>query len=217
MEFKDKVRQVLLTNLQAQPTVSAIWEGGSAANATSDPFSDIDFNIVSDGGEDGVFEVIERSLNAVSRVTHVWNEPKTVWPDLTQKIFFLHQAPKHFFIDVAVFPQSATKILDEFMQAERHGAPVVHFDRLSLLQRRPVDQKEYLEKHRQRLKELLEAFPVYRTNVFKELDRGHTVDAFAFYFNGMVKPLIELLGMIYRPFRFDFGFRYLSRSLPSDL
>lgn len=52
------------------------------------------------------------------------------------------------------------------------------------------------------------------TNVLKELDREHSIDAFAFYFSGLVRPLVEVMGMLHRPFRFDFGLRYLHRTFP---
>ena len=69
-------------------------------------------------------------------------------------------------------------------------------------------------KQRKRLEEIEAAFPVYQTEVLKELDRGHAIDTFAFYFGGIVRPLVELMGMIHRPFRYDFGLRYIHKTFP---
>ena len=63
----------------------------------------------------------------------------------------------------------------------------------------------------------MQAFPVYKVQVLKAIDRGHEADAFHFYQSGIVRPLVELLGMIYRPFQYDFGLRYIYRSFPGDL
>jgi hypothetical protein len=103
------------------------------------------------------------------------------------------------------------------MQSERHGKPVVLFDKEDLVRSRPVDEQALLQKQKRRLSEIVEAFLVYRTTVFKELDRENAIDAFAFYYSGMLRPLIEVMGLIYRPYCFDFGFRYLKQSLPADL
>src|SRR5690606_27049393 len=107
--------------------------------------------------------------------------------------------------------------LDEFMQTERHGTPVVYFDKSGRIRGRSIDKNLLRENQRMRLHEIIAAFPNYRTKVFKELDRGNAVDAFAFYHGGMIRPLIEVIGMIYRPYQFDFGLRYLKRSLPRDI
>ena len=103
------------------------------------------------------------------------------------------------------------------MQIERHGKPAVLFDKGGHIHSHPLDEQVFLQRQRRRLNEIVEAFPVYRITVFKELDRGNAIDAYAFYYSGMLRPLIEVMGLIYRPYRFDFGFRYLKPSLPTDL
>ncbi len=217
LEFRKQVLGKLIEGLRLTEQVVAVWEGGSAANASTDEYSDIDLNILVAGDDAPVFRSIEELLNSTSKVTHVWNEPKSIWPDLTQKIYFLKDSPKHFFVDVAVFPQSSSQILSEFMQTERHGHPVVHIDKAGLIVSRPADKTAILQKQRKRLGEIAEAFPVYRTEVLKELDRGHFIDAFAFYQSAMLRPLVEALGMLHRPFQFDFGLRYLHRSFPKEV
>lgn len=62
---------------------------------------------------------------------------------------------------------------------------------------------------------ILPTFPIV-TEVMKELDRGLHIDAFVFYF-GLVKRVVELLGIRYRPCGYDFGLRYTSRDFPSDV
>jgi hypothetical protein len=216
-EFRRRLAQDLSKELRSCSSILAAWAGGSSANATSDRFSDIDLNILHADNESAVFQIVEATLRNISEITHIYNEPKSLWPDLTQKVYFLKDAPLHFFIDVAAFPESKPAILDEFMQTERHGSPVVLFDKGGRIRSFPVDEQALLQKQRRRLNEIAEAFPVYRKTVLKELDRGNAIDAFAFYYSGMLRPLIEVMGLIYRPYHFDFGFRHLKRSLPSDI
>ncbi|MGZ9060024.1 MAG: hypothetical protein ACXW14_12360 [Burkholderiaceae bacterium] len=57
------------------------------------------------------------------------------------------------------------------------------------------------------------AVPVFQMLVQKELKRGHPLEALGFY-QVLLRALIELLGMKYRPDRFDFGWRYVETELP---
>lgn len=50
-----------------------------------------------------------------------------------------------------------------------------------------------------------------RVLVLKEIARGNALDALAFYRNGLDRPLIEILGMVHRPYKYDFGMRYLHK------
>lgn len=217
MEFKNQILQIFHQTFKNDESVLAVWEGGSAANSTSDEYSDLDLNILASRNDEAIFKRIEEALGAVSEITSVWNEPKSIWPDLTQKVYFLKDSPKHFFVDVAVFPQSSPQILSEFMQPERHGKPVILFDKANFIQTQNSDKAALLQRQALRLKQVSEAFPVFRTEVFKELDRHHAIDAFGFYQSAMLRPLIEILGMIHRPHRFDFGLRYLQQSFPQAL
>lgn len=214
-DFKKKTLEALVESLRGDSRARAVWEGGSAANGTSDDFSDIDLMIVCEDSSDPLFDVVEAALESVSPITHRYLEPPTtIWPGCSHRLYFLAGAPKHFFVDVAILPRSSEGLLAEFLQVERHGTPVVHFDRDDLIQPRSADPAALKIRQRKRLAEIEGAFPIYRTEVLKELDRGQTIDAFGFYFGGLVRPVVELMGMLHRPFKFDFGLRYLHRTFP---
>ena len=215
--FRRSLVDRLTRELQLSPSILAVWEGGSASNAAVDEFSDIDLNLLVTGNADAVFPLVEKSIRGTSEITHTWNEPKSLWPDLTQKVYFLADAPKHFFVDVAAFPDTAPATFDEFMQTERHGKPIVLFDKVGRIIDRPTDRRALVQRQQKRLEEIEAAYPVYRTTTFKALERGHAVDSFHFYQAGMVRPLVEVLGIVHRPFQFDFGYRFLKRSLPGEI
>jgi len=212
--FKEKIRNALVTTLKNDPRALAAWEAGSAANGTSDSFSDLDLMIVGQEDIDGLFAEIETALNQTSRVSHRYIEPKSLWPDCYSRIYFLEGAPKHFFVDVGIVLHTAKEPISEVLQVERHGRPVIHFDKTGVVNPRGVDSVAFNLKLKKRLNEIESAFPIYKTEVFKEIDRGHFIDAYAFYFSGIIKPLVELLGMMHRPFRFDFGLRYIHKTFP---
>jgi hypothetical protein len=151
-------------------------------------------------------------LNGISPITHRYSETPALWPGYMITAYFLRDAPKHFFVDVGVLTSDLTELLNEFLQVERHGNPVVHLDKLGIVKPQHGDRVALRAKHLKRLEEIEQFYPMYRTDALKALDRGQSIDAYAFYFGAMVKPVVELMGMNFRPFRSDFGLRYLHRS-----
>ena len=214
-KYRRQLAEHLTQELSKLEGVLAVWEGGSAATETADQYSDIDLCIMASSEPEVVFAALHQALGEEYPIAHIYHEPKTIWPDLTQKVYLLEGAPEHFLLDVAIFPESATGILEEFLQQERHGNPVVHFDRSNRIQVKGASAEEFAIRHRKKYEELVGVIPVYRALVAKELDRGNTVDALAFFHGGIVRPVVQLLGILHRPFRFDFGLRYLRRDLPA--
>ncbi len=214
--FKENVLAALIEDLKKRNDVLAIWEAGSAANGSSDQYSDIDLGVLTDGSSQVIHQEVESTLDRISSIQHRYIEPGNFWPGYYQRVYFLEGAPKHFFVDVGVLLHEAKTTLAEFLQIERHGNLVVHFDKLGVIKPTSTDLGSLRAKQKKRLEEIEAVYPVYRTEVLKELDRGHSIDAFAFYFGGMLKPLVELLGILHRPFRFDFGMRYLHKTFPQD-
>lgn len=214
--FKKKILNAIVHDLNLNPKALAAWEGGSAANGTSDQYSDIDLTVVGSDNVDLLFDSIESTLSRVSKINHRWIEPSSHWPGCFHRLYILADSPKHFFVDVAVFLHESKNILHEFSEIERHGNLVIHFDKLAIIKPRSGDFDALKVKQLERLGEIEEAFPIYKTNVLKELDREHSIDAFFFYFSGMVKPLVEVMGILHRPFRFDFGLRYLHKTFPLE-
>ncbi|MGB3428040.1 MAG: hypothetical protein WBA53_07675, partial [Burkholderiaceae bacterium] len=57
--------------------------------------------------------------------------------------------------------------------------------------------------------------PIYAMLVEKELARGRPMEALGFY-QALLRALLEVLGMVHRPDRFDFGWRYVETQLPEE-
>jgi hypothetical protein len=60
-------------------------------------------------------------------------------------------------------------------------------------------------------------FEVQQILVKKEINRGLLVEAIANYHARTLSLLLELLGMVYRPDRYDFGVKYFSRDFPVEI
>ena len=216
-KYKQDVLKTILSELESMPDMLAAWEGGSAATKTKDQYSDIDLCLLSTAPLQDVLDRVEKSLTPF-HVTDVWKQTKSGWGEgLLQRFLMLKDAPKHFFVDVAVFEMSASKLMNDFLEVERHGDVIVHFDKNNLIKTGHTDAEALFKRQQLRLLEITQAFPFYKTLVLKEIDRGQAIDAMSFYQTGMLRPLVEVLGMLHRPYKFDFGLRYVHKHFPADV
>lgn len=58
---------------------------------------------------------------------------------------------------------------------------------------------------------------VLSNSVKKEINRGRLVSAISNYHNYTLQPLVELLGMVYRPEQYDFRTKYFYRDFPTEI
>jgi hypothetical protein len=192
----------------------AAYEGGSTATGRADAFSDVDLCVVADSAlNETLFAAIENALQAIAPFSHVWTVADAPWPGFAQKFYLLEGAPRFFAVDCSLM-QPATGL--QFLEVERHGNPLVLFDPRSWIQPHAVDRVAHDARRQRRLAQNLGAWPVYRMLVDKELARDRPLDAFGFY-QALLRLLVELAGLLHRPDRFDFGWRYLHHDLPDAL
>jgi hypothetical protein len=213
--FRARIFGALLPALEADETARACWEGGSVAMGRADEFSDIDLCVVAEiARHEAIQDTLASALERAASIAHTWRVDPPAFAGVSQRIHLLHDAPRFFALDCAVLTGAATA---QFLERERHGEPRVLFDRDGVIRAVPMDRARHAERLQARFAQIRAAWPVYRTIVEKELARGRVLDAIGFYFNGLLRPLVELLGMRYRPDRFDYGWRYLHDDLPAGL
>ena len=212
---RQQLRHLLYPMLQKETSILAVWEGGSAARGELDEHSDLDVCVlVEDDHFAYIWEQLEASLEARG-VEHRWVVPPGRWPGVEQRIYApaaVAEAP-FLLVDVALFPASRPI---ELLERERHGTPVVIFDRSGgRVAAHPLDMTQHeaqLEAARQAAHD---AFEIYQRLARKELVRGRPLDADGFY-RAALAQLRLVLGARHRPERFDFGSRYLHRDLPAN-
>ncbi|MCB0355384.1 MAG: nucleotidyltransferase domain-containing protein [Bdellovibrionales bacterium] len=215
--YRKNILRIILDNVEPIPEVMAAWEGGSAANGTLDQYSDIDLCVLAKTPLQSVMDKIETALEVIG-IDYGWQAKKSFFGEgMIQKVIVLKDSPKYFSVDVSIFDLQDTNLLKEFLEVERHGVPRVLFDKENLIKPRHTDPEILFRQHQERVEQIAQAFPIFKTLVLKEIARGHEIDAIGFYQNALVRPLIEVLGMIYRPFQADFGMRYVHSSFPPEL
>lgn len=205
----------LVAALEPLDFVNAFWEAGSAAFGELDGRSDIDLLAdVADGRVADAFAVIERTLLDIAPFEHRWEVPEPTPHGHAQRFYRLVGTGPHLWVDVVVMERSATARFDEI---ERHGVPVVFFDKLDAVRALPMDTAELERMITARLQMIRDAGPLYLSLARKEVERENPVAAISLYHALALRPLIELLRMKHCPYRFDFGARYLERDLPADV
>lgn len=207
--------------LEPQAFVHALWEGGSAAFGRLDGLSDIDLEIDVDADKveeaiallDRVVAGLEPAGAAGRGIGRRYRLPEPTWHGHAQMFYQLASAGPYLMLDVVVM-----KHLDgqRFSERELHGEPIVYFDKAGIVQVTNLDWESHNARLKQRLTELAASFPMFQSLVSKEVQRGDALAALSFYQGLCLRPLVELLRIIYDPARHNFHMRYLRQDLPGE-
>ncbi len=211
---RERIIETLTVALQDCPSILAAWLGGSDGSGRTDQWSDVDLQlIVEDGRIDEAYRVLHTCLQTLSPIEYRYRLPRPTWHGHDQEFFRLRDAAPWHFMDVLVMERGAE---DHFLDLERHGEPLILFDRGGLTAPTHLDRKAHQAKMAKRLAEIRQTFPMFQHFVTKAMWRGQAADAMAGYFSVTIRPLVELLRMRYAPDLYDYGMRYLDRDLPPD-
>jgi predicted nucleotidyltransferase len=212
---RSHIIETLHATYAAMPDALAAFLGGSDASGRTDALSDIDLVvIVTDGAVETALAVAHEALESLSPIAHRWRVPEPTWHGHAQEFLALADADPAHFVDLLVIRATADERL---LEPERHGRPLVLFDRGGLVHADPLDRAALQNRIDTRLATLRERFPLFQTLVSRAVRRGFAAEAAGAYQDLTLKPLIELLRIRHCPDRFDFGARYLDRDLPPGL
>lgn len=211
-ELIDALRAALLP----RPYCRALWLGGSDATGRTDALSDIDIQaIAKDDAIESTFAAAESALAALSPIARRYRVPEPAWHGHSQTFYALRDCPSELMIDFTVMKMTAPPAA-RFLEPERHGRPVVLFDKDRLLVPVPMDRAAHEARIRARLAELRERVPMLAPLVIKAVRRANAPEAASMYHGIVLRGLADLLRIIHCPDRFDFGLRYLRTDLPPE-
>jgi hypothetical protein len=212
-------RQMILSTLKdtLEPLefVYAMWEGGSAAFDRLDEWSDIDIQFdVADDKVEQTFLAIQSALERLSPIDLQYRTPSLPWPGIFQIFYRLSQAGPYLLIDTAVIQHSAKdKLLDEPL----HGKAIFYFDKNGVSKVAPFDWLDLNQRLIERIEFLRMIFDLFQVMVTKSIFRKNALDALMFYNGYTLRPLVELLRILYQPARHGFGIHYATLDFPADV
>jgi hypothetical protein len=215
MITRELILQTLYDALKPIDAVQAMWQGGAASFNRVDEWSDIDLQLdVDDEMVEQTFEVVETALESIAPIQFQFRLPEPTWHGHSQCFYRLQDASEFLMLDLVVIRHSNS---NKFLQPETHGKPVVAFDKNGVVQWEPLDLSVLDERLRSRQSVLQVNLELFRSTVLKELNRGNTIEAVAFYQGIILRQLIEVLRIKYVPARSQFHARYIHYDLPKEI
>ncbi len=209
---RQKLLDALVSAFRGDPQALALYQGGSAAFARNDEFSDLDLQLVVDDGHvDQAVTTIERTLETAAGIEAKYIIPQPAWHGGWQGFYRLKGAGPYLLADILVLKRSAPSY---FSEPELHGNSIVYFDRTGKVGGEHLDQQKNREQIKARITRIAATSDLFHCFVDKEAARGRPVDAMLLYHQMVLSPLVETLRMIHCPERFSFGPRYLQYDLP---
>ncbi|MCB9452625.1 MAG: nucleotidyltransferase domain-containing protein [Anaerolineaceae bacterium] len=214
--IRETILDAVQTTLQPLDYVHAMWQGGAAAFNRADEWSDIDLMIIADG--DHVADTVtalETALQSLSPID-IRNElPTPTWHGHWQTFYRLRDTSPFLFIDCVVLKRSNP---NRFLETELHGQAVVHFDKGDFTQPPPFSVENHIELLKKRFEAVKVMFNLFHyVMTQKELNRGNSMDALAYYHAFTLRPLVEVLRMQHDPARYNFYIRYAKYDLPPEV
>lgn len=211
MLLRENILESLLRSIEECFLVEGCWEGGAAANNCLDQYSDIDLILcVDDENIEETFDYLEKCIRNISPISKKWRVPEPTWNGHSSCHYKLEGAAEYFLIDITIIKR--TKIENSF-EFERHGDLVEYINKQNINISGSANNESFWERSEKRLNMIEESFPFYKSIVTKGILRERPFDTLAFY-RILVDFYIDLLGMKYRPFRYDFKLRYVSKDFP---
>jgi hypothetical protein len=213
---RQQVIEVLRGALLPLPHVNAAWLGGSDAFGRADELSDVDLQVdVDDGHVAATFGAVEAALAAASPIVARLVMPMPTWHGHAQRFYRLRDTAEFTAVDVVVFERSDPRRY--YNQPERHGRPLVLFDRAGVVRPVPLDPAELATTLARKVAGIRERLPFTLPQVAKDVRRGDALAALDSYQRHLLRPLVELYRVRHTPARHDFGTRYTGDDLPADV
>jgi len=213
---RQDLMHTLVHALQDKNYALAMWEGGAAGFNRVDQWSDADVQvIVKDGYVEQAFEDVESALADLAETDYRFRLPEPTWHGHSQCFYRFKDASPFLMLDL-VFIQENSEA-DRFMQFRTHGQPLIWFDKAGMVVEEALDIDGMLEKMNSAVEAARMRFDLFWILTVKEIRRGNQIEAFAFYYNFAVMPLLEVLRIEHCPVRYFYRTRYPQYDLPAEV
>jgi hypothetical protein len=212
---REDIVAALRAALESLPGALALWEGGSAAFGRADAWSDLDLYVLAeDGAVEEVMAAVDRALAGLGPIAARRRLPEPTWHGHSQVFCRLGNAPEQLVVDLVVLRRSAP---ERFLERERHGDPVIYFDRTGEIGAGPLDRRAFAAGVERRLEALRQEFALFQGFVRAEVARADALAALGAYRAYTLRPLLEVVRLRHCPERYDYGPKYSRRDLPPEV
>lgn len=212
---RQEIIEALKKSLFEHDCLRAAWLGGSDATGRADAHSDVDVClIVRDGAIEAAFEAFRACVLRLSPIRLEWRLPMPTWHGFHQTFLQLANASDDLMIDMIAIETSTPH---PWLEVERHGTPIVLFDKDGIVRSTHADRAALRKDARASIEKARVRFALFHHLPAKLARRNLPVDAIAFYHSMVLRPLVDVLRAVHCPDRHDYGFRYVKDDLPPEL
>ena len=210
---REEIFNEIINELRSYPQINLLAEGGAKAFRRYDELSDLDLMVdVEDGKAEETVKQFESFLEKLAGIAAVYAAAEN--KDFQHKFYKLKNADRFAIIDLFIVERSnPVKELEQ----QIHGDFVIHYDRYGYMKDQVFDKDAFQKKVDAFGKKSKNVFEFFLFQAEKEILRGRYIDALAYYFDLMLKPLIRLLRIKYNPIHYNFELRYLNDELPAGI
>lgn len=212
---RGKIIQTIVDALEPLDYVYAFYEGGAAAFARIDKWSDLDLYVVAKAAKQKeAFSVVEKALESISPIAQEYEVTGQPWPGVSQAFYKLKKASEYLIVDLAVLNLNSP---EKFLVPEIHGNVIFHINKSGRLRIPKLKKIAFLKKIENRMERLQARFDMFSSFVQKEINRGNYLEALDLYYSLILASLIEVLRIEHGPLHYDFRMRYVYHELPSEV
>lgn len=210
---KEKIFGEIIKELLSYPQINLLAEGGAKAFSRYDELSDLDLMVdAEDGKAEETVKQFEDFLEKLAGISAIYTAAEN--KDFQHKFYKLKGADRFSIVDLFIVERSnPAKELDK----QIHGEFLVHYDRYGYMKDQKFDTEAFQNKADAFKNKSKNVFEFFLFQAEKEILRGRYIDALAYYFDLMLKPLIRLLRIKYNPLHYNFELRYLYDELPEKI
>lgn len=195
--------------------VLAVWEGGSAATGYLDEYSDLDLCIViGDKDVEPIFQSLEDYFEQTYGIIRQFRLPEPTWHGMSQCFYLLDKCPDLFYCDIAVVTRDNPK---KFTEPDRHGNALIWFDKDQVYSAVPTPESEIRDMAIRTLKSVTALDFLSIIELRKALKRRNWIAAQMNWQMFINRCLVPLLNIRWRPWKADFGIRYVERDYPQEV
>lgn len=197
--------------------IRVVFVGGSAVTGGYDDHSDLDVEVLATPGE--AVAAYRRLLVAALHdfsVHQVWELPEATWADGRQAFLNLTPDAGDLSVPTRIIDLHVSDLADHhrYVDARRHGEPLLLHDPERLVELRPDDEEEMAQARGEAVAQIAARRQTAVWLVNRAIARGQLAEAVAFHLQFAINPLVRLLRIVHCPARHDFGLRYLDTDLP---
>jgi len=208
---RNTIIEHLHKSLEPLPYIHAFWLEGADANGTVDDYSDFDFWVdFEDEYEGQAYEAVEQALAELAEIDFKYTM-RHGHPKIRQRIYHLAGTSEYWAIDFCW--QFHSREAGTFVENDTSEAAKVIFDKCGVIQFEPLNLDDYVEDNTKRLEKAKYRRTQY-ARAEKYVQRGQYLEAYAYYNQYILNPLVDLLQLIYNPQHADYGLIHISRNIP---